>query len=210
MDELDPYALVAEEMKAGIRHDALIARSWAESGGDRDRAQAIYIRLRAQEFTAAIQAARQKAEHEARAAKEEAKRQAADAAKQARERERERAAHERGEFWEDYGLYLLCLPLLLFVLFILSKTLGSGDDTSSSYHPTVSYAAPTPAGTATATPVPAVSQEAATRFVQGFLSAPVVPLPKTGPHRSPCRLAGGSNALCARFLGCRGTIRTRL
>ena len=186
MEDLDPYALVAAEMKAGIRHDALVARSWAESGGDRDRAQAIYIRIRAQEFATAIQAAQLKTEREAQAAKEEAKRRANEA-RISRQRRFGEAANKRQQFWDEFGPYLWGIVGVAFVLWICwvlsSPTVPSGlqGSTATSLSPATEtplsvQAETTPSTEASAAvttkpPLRNISEKFVTDFVQSFLDA---------------------------------------
>lgn len=113
----DPYEQVAEEIRVGIADQALWTRSWAEAGGDSNRAMAVYIRLRAAQVHAVYQ---------------EADRIAAEAIKAARKGDRARAAaaarlaaqQHREQWWNEHGLTVISLGLLfVFILFIV---IGSG------------------------------------------------------------------------------------
>ena len=46
MASLDPYKQIADEIDAGTLDKALWVKAWAEGQGERDKATAIYIKLR--------------------------------------------------------------------------------------------------------------------------------------------------------------------
>ncbi len=109
----DPYEQVAEEIKAGIADQALWTRSWAEAGGDSNRAMAVYIRLRAAQVHAIYKEADRIAAEAVRAARKADRARATEAAKLA-------ARRSRGDWWEEYGSTVMLVGFIVLILFICS------------------------------------------------------------------------------------------
>lgn len=109
----DPYERVAQEINAGVADQALWTRSWAEAGGDANRAMAVYIRLRAAQVQEVYREADRIAQEAIRAAHKADRARAAEQARIAAQR-------SRAEWWEEYGGILMLIVIVGVILFVCS------------------------------------------------------------------------------------------
>ena len=118
----DPFAKVAEEIAARDLDQALWVQSWAESGGDYDRATAIYIRLRVAQIRVFNEEAARITERTIIAAQKKQREAARIAAQDARANARVEAQMRRDRFWEEHGLTIIAIGLLGFFAFLFAAS----------------------------------------------------------------------------------------
>jgi len=97
------YDIVAKEIRSGTLVDGLYARAFAEANGDKDKAQAKYIKLRVAQLR---QEVKDRAEQQQAKAQAEARRQKVE------------AKSERTPMQTDWALWII-LSLAIAIFFVL-------------------------------------------------------------------------------------------